>query len=74
MKSTITPAMPRAKFPRLMESDSVVLLVADQDRDSLTGTIVFAKKDCIYSVGDYSKGWYTPNFSDFNGTINLGND
>jgi hypothetical protein len=57
-----------------MESRICIILAVDQHDKSITGTVVFCKNDCIYSVGDYNKGWYAPNFSDFEGTINLSND
>ena len=75
MKSQIVSQIPKPKFPRLMESDNVILLVVNEQRDALalTGTVVLAKKDSPYCLGDYNRGWHAPLFTDFNGTINLSN-
>jgi hypothetical protein len=79
VKSTITPEqkVPKIEFPKLMVSDSYIILMEgiEKSNGNGRGTIIAALGiDGEKFVGSYHTNWLMKYFTDFTGSISLSNN
>lgn len=58
-------------FPKLMiANDNQIVLFSETG----IGVVVYKSGTCPYQIGYHHKFWHMPDFTDFNGTVELSND